>query len=53
LVQDIKRFGVRITSSFFSKGNSSKLHLAVDYFHELHIWGEGSKDLVKKLKNIG
>lgn len=50
LVQDIKRFGIRVTGSFFSQGNSPKLRLAVDYFHELHIWGNGHKELVKRLK---
>lgn len=52
LVQDIKRFGVRVTSSFFRNGNSEKLRLSVDYFHELHIWGEGHKDLVARLKTM-
>jgi uncharacterized LabA/DUF88 family protein len=50
LVQDIKRFGIRVTGSFFSNRTSPKLALAVDYFHELHIWGEGHKELVAKLQ---
>ena len=50
LVQDIKRFGIRVTGSFFSRGNSPNLRLAVDYFHELRIWGDGHKELVAKLQ---
>lgn len=50
LVQDIKRFGIRVTGSFFSNRTSPKLTLTVDYFHELHIWGEGHKELVAKLQ---
>lgn len=50
LVQDIKRYGIRVTSSYFYKGNSPKLRNAVDYFHELHIWGNGNQELVASLK---
>ncbi|MDY6790250.1 MAG: NYN domain-containing protein [Thermodesulfobacteriota bacterium] len=51
LVQDIKRYGVRITGSFFERGTSPLLRLAVDYFHQLNIWGDGHKELVKKIKS--
>ena len=50
LVEDIKHFGIRVTGSFFSNRTSEKLTLAVDYFHELKIWGEGHKELVTKLQ---
>ena len=49
LVQDIKRFGVRIIGSFFRQDLSKTLELAVDNFHELHVWGENRKELVKSL----
>jgi uncharacterized LabA/DUF88 family protein len=49
LVQDIKRFGVRIIGSFFTQDLSKALKLAVDNFHELRVWGENRKELVKKL----
>jgi len=48
LVEDIKHFGIRVTGSFFSHRTSPKLTLAVDYFHELKIWGEGNiKNLLR------
>ena len=51
LVQDVKRYGVRITGSFFKHGTSPLLRLSVDYFHQLNIWGNGHKELVKKIKS--
>ena len=50
LVEDIKRFGIRVTGSFFRKKTSPNLALAVDYFHDLQIWGNGHKELVARLK---
>lgn len=51
LVQDIKRYGVRVTGSFFEKATSPALRLAVDYFHPLGVWGDGHKELVKRIKS--
>ena len=50
LVKDIKRYGVRITGSFFEEETSPKLRLAVDYFHPLGIWGENQKELVNRIR---
>ncbi|MDI7259044.1 MAG: NYN domain-containing protein [Thermodesulfobacteriota bacterium] len=49
LVQDIKRFGIRIIGSFFNQNSSQSLKLAVDNFHELHVWGENRRELVEQL----
>jgi len=49
LVQDIKRFGVRMIGSFFSQDLSKAFKLAVDNFHELHVWGENRRELVERL----
>ena len=49
LVQDIKRYGIRIIGSFFSQDLSKALRLAVDNFHELRVWGENRRELVERL----
>ncbi|MHB8894145.1 MAG: NYN domain-containing protein [Candidatus Geothermincolia bacterium] len=50
LVQDVKRYGVRITGSFFPKsGASPHFQRAVDYFHPLGIWGHGHIELTKAI----
>jgi len=50
LVKDIKRYGVRVTGSFFEEETSPKLRLAVDYFHPLGIWGQNNKELADKIR---
>ncbi len=49
LVNDVKRYGPRIVGSFFQTGLSPELKLAVDHFHELHIWGDNGVELVHNL----
>ena len=51
LIKDVKRYGIRVTGSFFNQSTSPKIRLAVDYFHELHVWGNGHKELVERIKS--
>ncbi len=49
LVEDLKRLGIRVIGSFYKTGLSEHLRLALDNFHELHVWGERRKELVQAL----
>lgn len=52
LVNDLKRLGVRIIGSFYDVALSEHLKLAVDYFHQLNVWGSNRKELVEALGGI-
>ncbi len=49
LVNDLKRFGVRVIGSFYDVALSEHLKLAVDHFHQLNVWGSNRKELVGAL----
>lgn len=52
LVYDLKRLGIRVIGSFYDIGLSSHLKLAVDYFHQLRIWGTASKQFIEALGGV-